>query len=142
MNMKEEMNFYKNYMNGLDIIVWNYYIGEQKMAKGVIFSIKNVIIKDLLYVYAKMKKGIYLVDMLPYLGLCHASDRGPHFGGKCDLYIDNNPFNNNSSDCYLGGSYPDVLGKGNSVFSGDANTNNTVSHFKLKEIEVFKLVNH
>ena len=56
-------------MNGLDIIVWNYYIGEQKMVKDVIFSIKNVIIKDLLYVYAKMKKGIFLEDMLPYLGL-------------------------------------------------------------------------
>ena len=72
----------------------------------------------------------------------HRSDIGPTFGGNTDLYICNNPFNNNSSGCCLGGSYPDVLGKGNSVFSGDANTNNTTSNFKLKEIEVFKLVNH
>ena len=71
----------------------------------------------------------------------HYSGYGPTFGGNHDLHICNNPFNNNSS-CYLGYSYPDVLGKGNSVFSGDANTNNTLSKFKLKEIEVFKLVNH
>ena len=68
----------------------------------------------------------------------HNSNRGPTFGGNHDLYICNNPFDNNSSYCSLGYSYPDVLGKGNSVFSGDANTNN----FKLKEIEVLKLVNH
>ena len=67
----------------------------------------------------------------------HDSSYGPTFGGNHDLLICNNPFNNNSY-CSLGYSYPDVLGKGNSVFSGDANTGS----FKLKEIEVFKLVNH
>ena len=68
----------------------------------------------------------------------HNSGYGPTFGGNHDLYICNNPFNNKDSYCSLGYSYPDVLGKGNSVFSGDANTN----YFKLKEIEVFKLINH
>ena len=72
----------------------------------------------------------------------HDSNYGPTFGRNHDLYICNNPFNNANSYCYLGHSYPDVLGKGNSVFSGDASTNNTNSFFKLKEIEVFKLVNH
>ena len=71
----------------------------------------------------------------------HGSELGPAFGGNHDLKIVNNPFNNTNSYCQLG-NYPDVLGKGNSVFSGDANTNNTRSKFKLKEIEVFKLVNH
>ena len=68
----------------------------------------------------------------------HGQDRGPAFGGNHDLYICNNPFDNNNSYCNLGSSYADVLGKGNSVFSGDANT----KYFKLKEIEVFKLVNN
>ena len=34
-------------------------------------------------------------------------------------------------------NYQDNSGKGNSIFSGDNNTNN----FKLKELEVFKLLN-
>ena len=67
----------------------------------------------------------------------HGSDRGPSFGGNHDLYISNNYLNNKSSYCNFGHAYPDILGKGNSIFSGDVNTNN----FKLKELEVFKLLN-
>ena len=67
----------------------------------------------------------------------HANKYGPAFGGNHDLYISNNYLNNNSSYCKFGYSYPDVLGKGNSNFSGDVNAGN----FKLKELEVFKLLN-
>ena len=67
----------------------------------------------------------------------HNSGYGPTFGGNHDLYISSNYLNNSDSYCTLGHSYPDVLGKGNSVFSGDINTTN----FKLKELEVFKLLN-
>ena len=67
----------------------------------------------------------------------HGNDRGPAFGGNHNLYISDNYLNNNSSYCSFGYSYPDVLGKGNSTFSGDVNTKN----FKLKELEVFKLLN-
>ena len=67
----------------------------------------------------------------------HDSGYGPTFGGNHDLYISNNYLNNNSSYCSLGYSYPDVLGQGNSIFSGDVNTKS----FKLKELEVFKLFN-
>ena len=67
----------------------------------------------------------------------HGNDRGPSFGGNHDLGIYDNYLNNNSSYCSFGYSYPDVLGKGNSTFSGDVNTGN----FKLKELEVFKLLN-
>ena len=62
---------------------------------------------------------------------------GPTFGGNHDLYITDNYLNNNSSYASLGYTYTDVLGRGNSIFSGDNNTNN----FKLKEMEVFKLIN-
>jgi len=67
----------------------------------------------------------------------HGSDRGPAFGGNHDLAIFDNYLNNKSSYASLGCSYPDILGKGNSVFSGDVNSN----YFKLKELEVFKLLN-
>ena len=65
------------------------------------------------------------------------SGYGPTFGGNHDLYISNNYLSNNSSYCDFGYSYIDSLGYGNSIFSGDANSNN----FKLKEMEVFKLLN-
>ena len=48
--------------------------------------------------------------------------------------------NNNDSYARIGGSYndyQDVLGKGNSVFTGDVNS----ECFKLKELEVFKVYN-
>ena len=67
----------------------------------------------------------------------HNSDRGPAFGYGHDIYISNNYLNNNSSEANLGYSYNDVLGKGNSTFSSNNNTN----QFKLKELEVFKLFN-
>ena len=67
----------------------------------------------------------------------HNSNRCLTFGCGHDLYICNNHINSTSSYAYLGFSYPDVLGKGNSIFSGDNNNN----HFKLKELEVFKLLN-
>ena len=66
----------------------------------------------------------------------HDKGYGPIFGGNNDLRI-NNYFDDNQSYCKLGYSYPDTLGKGNSVFSGDVNTN----YFKLKEFEVFKMFN-
>ena len=67
----------------------------------------------------------------------HANNYGPAFGGNHDLKISDNYLNNNSSYCLFGYSYPDVLGKGNSTFSGDVSTSN----FKLNELEVFKLLN-
>ena len=67
----------------------------------------------------------------------HDSSYGPTFGGNHDLYISSNCLNNTDSYCSFGYSYPDIIGKGNSIFSGDVNTGS----FKLKEIEVFKLFN-
>ena len=68
----------------------------------------------------------------------HSSDRLA-FGNGHDLYICNNYLNNTSSNSYLGYAYSDVLGKGYSIFTGDNNGNN--HNFKLKELEVFKLLN-
>ena len=69
--------------------------------------------------------------------VCHGSDSCSIFGCGFDLYIGNNYLNGTYSYASLGGSYPDVLGKGNSIFSGDNNN----KKFKLKELEVFKILN-
>ena len=61
---------------------------------------------------------------------------GPIFGNGHDLYISNN-YLNKGSYCKLGKAYPDILGKGNSIFTGDANGGNT--NITIKELEVFKL---
>ena len=69
--------------------------------------------------------------------VCHYSERGPAFGDGHDICIFNDYLNNNNSYSNIGSSYQDVLGKGCSIFTGDANNNN--HNFKLKELEVFKL---
>jgi len=38
---------------------------------------------------------------------------------------------------YFPNTYPDVLGKGKSIFTGDSNNDNC--KFKIKEIEIFKI---
>ena len=67
----------------------------------------------------------------------HNPNYGPTFGNGHDLYISDNYLNNTNSQSYLGYAYQDVLGKGASIFTGDVNSN----VFKLKELEVFKLLN-
>ena len=67
----------------------------------------------------------------------HGIKFGPIFGGNNNFRIADNFLNNKESYCILGYSYPDILGKGDSVFCGDVNTN----YFSLKELEVFKLNN-
>ena len=73
----------------------------------------------------------------PEYAVYHGNDRGPAFGGAHDIYISNNYLNNANSYSNLGHSYTDILGKGKSIFSGDNNSSN----FKMKELEVFKLLN-
>ena len=58
-------------MNRLDKKIRNYYIEEQKIGVDLIYFIINIIIKDQLYVYVKMKREIYLEDMLPFHGQLH-----------------------------------------------------------------------
>ena len=61
------------------------------------------------------------------------SESGPCFGGGNDICT----LEDNSSNSYFPHSYKDILGKGNSIFTGDLNNNNY--NFNLKEIEVFKI---
>ena len=60
------------------------------------------------------------------------SSYGPTFGNSCDIHI-----YKNSTFSIFPSSYQDILGKGNSILTGNSNDNNF--NFKLKEIEVFKI---
>ena len=62
------------------------------------------------------------------------SSNGPTFGNGFDLYICNNCLNNTSSYTYLGNAYSDVLGKGNSIFTGDNNNNNQKFKKRIRSI--------
>ena len=66
----------------------------------------------------------------------HPSD-GPRFGGGCDLGI----YSDFIKDGGWSGfpyTYKDIIGKGKSIFTGDLNNNNP--RFKIKEIEIFKII--
>ena len=65
----------------------------------------------------------------------HGSDHGAHFGGDIKIFRD---FINSDSRSQFPDDYEDSLGKGKSIFTGDLNNNNY--EFKVKDIEVFKLI--
>jgi len=67
----------------------------------------------------------------------HNRDYGPNFGYSCDIYISED-FINGVTKSTFPETYIDVLGKGKSIFTGDSNNNN--DKFKIKEIEVFKVI--
>ena len=66
----------------------------------------------------------------------HYYNSGPSFGGGVDIIIYYDFINSNSNSTFPC-SYQDILGKGKSIFTGDANNSN--SDFKVEEIEVFKV---
>ena len=70
-----------------------------------------------------------------YRSVYHGTDYGPYFGWNDLCFY--TTFNDNSNESYFPSYYKDIIGKGKSIFTGDINNNNT--HFKLKEIEIFKL---
>ena len=67
----------------------------------------------------------------------HYSGNGLCFGAGCDIGVSSSDFQNNNSYSNFPYSYNDTLGKGHSIFSGDASNSN--NKYMLKELEVFKL---
>ena len=67
----------------------------------------------------------------------HHPSYGPVFGDGNDLGIENDFIKDGgwSDFPYI---YQDILGKGKSIFTGDLNNNN--DNFKIKEIEIFKIL--
>ena len=65
------------------------------------------------------------------------SDYGTTFGVGHDIGVATSDFQNNDSYSNFPNRYNDTLGKGHSIFSGDASNSN--NSYRLKELEVFKL---
>ena len=65
----------------------------------------------------------------------HNYNHGAHFGGDIKIFED---FSTENSRSQFPDDYEDTLNKGKSIFTGDLNNNNY--EFKVKEIEVFKLL--
>ena len=151
-------------MNGQEVKVWNYYIEVQEMVCQLILFIIDVIIKDQLYLYLKMKMDIYAsIDLTSYGNYRSATDsfiftltnkynieptKFPNTDTRYSINDNSNsgPRFGGGHDIYIGftsnytnfpsSAYKDVLGKGYSIFKG----NNDNYNFNLKEIEVFKLI--
>ena len=70
-------------------------------------------------------------------GVYHNINYGPSFGPCCDITI-NNDFKNKDSSTDFPCRYQDILGKGKSVFTGDYN--NSITKIKIDEIEVFRVI--
>ena len=120
-----------NIFGGYASISWTSAGGDYKSANGCfLFTLTNIYgTEPTKFPNTNQNKAVY-----------HNSSLGPVFGSAYNLKIVSDYLNNNNSYAYIGGSYndyQDVLGKGNSVFSGDVNT----EYFKLKELEVFKVYN-
>ena len=120
-----------NIFGGYASISWTSASGSYKSGNGCfLFTLTNIYgTEPTKFPNINQNKAVY-----------HYSSYGPIFGNAQNLLIHSDYLNNNNSYAYIGGSYndyQDVLGKGNSVFSGDVNT----EHFKLKELEVFKVYN-
>ena len=67
----------------------------------------------------------------------HRPSYGPEFGYGRDLGIYPD-FAKNGGWSNFPDSYQDIIGKGKSIFTGDLNNNN--NNFKIKEIEIFKIL--
>ena len=61
---------------------------------------------------------------------------GPKFGAGCDLGL-HGDFSQKGGWTNLGNTFPDILNKGRSIFTGDTNKSNY--KFRIKEVEVFQL---
>ena len=65
----------------------------------------------------------------------HYKDYGTLFGNN-DIYVRKDFMNQNTYSAFPS-YYQDTLGKGKSIFTGNANNN--ITDFKVKEIEIYKI---
>jgi len=117
------LNEKDNIFGGYSSIPWQNNGGGKTANDCFLFTLTNIY-------NTEPTKFPYVKDRSVY----HGSGYGPCFGD--DLFFYTN-FGDNSNVSTLPRNYQDVLGKGRSIFTGDSNNNN--KHFKLKDIEIFKL---
>jgi len=120
-----------NIFGGYTSISWTSAGGIYKSANGCfLFTLTNIYgTEPTKFPNSNQNNAVY-----------HNSSFGPVFGSTYNLIIYGDYHHVADSYARIGSSYndyQDALGKSHSVFSGDVNTN----HFKLKELEVFKVYN-
>ena len=119
----------KNIFGGFTPVSWTSNGGWNKSEECFIFTLVNI------YNTGPTKFPFQNKDNYSIYG---NTSNGPCFGGGFDIGVNYSDFLNNDSYVEFPYSYKDVLQKGNSIFTGDINNNN--KKFKLKEIEVFKIL--
>jgi len=115
----------ENIFGGYTSISWNKDDGTCSDSKSFIFTLTNI------YEIEPTK-----FSSTSYKNVHHTSDYGPSFGEHdSDISIYSN-FLEKDSKSVFPEQYKDSTGKGKSIFTGNPNS----STFKLKEIEVFKII--
>jgi len=118
------LNDKDNIFGGYSSIPWTSSGGDKTANDCFIFTLTNIYnTEPTKFPYAQSRSVL------------HDPDHGPYFGQKYDLGF-YTTFNDNSNWSGFPSSFKDIIGKGKSIFTGDINNN---THFKLKEIEIFKL---
>ena len=113
-----------NIFGGYSSISWTSDSKEHSAPDSFLFTLtNNYNIEPTKFVSKNDQREVY-----------HRSDYGPIFGGGRDLGIYPD-ISEKGGWSNFPNTYPDILGKGKSIFTGDINK----SIFKIKEIEVFKL---
>ena len=119
------LNDKDNIFGGYSSIPWTNNEGNKTANDCFLFTLSNIY-------NTEPTKFPYVSGRSVY----HGSSNGPYFGGSPDLGFYKS-FDDNSNYSGFPSNYQDVLGKRNSIFTGDFNNNN--KNFKLKEIEIFKI---
>jgi len=115
-----------NIFGGYASIPWTSINSYYSAPKSFIFTLSNIYNTEPTKFPSKNdQKEVY-----------HYSGYGPTIGGGYVLAV-NNDFINSNSWSNFPNTYPDILGKGKSIFTG--NSNNSNNKFEIKEIEVFKI---
>ena len=117
-----------NIFGGFSSVSWTSYGNYKQAPNSFLFTLTNI--------YETTPTKFQLKNNNDSNAIFDHSSNGVIFGNGYDLYVRNDFFNNNIYSNFPC-AYKDSIGKGKSIFTGDAS--NYTSNFKVKEIEVFKL---
>ena len=116
-----------NIFGGFSSVSWTNKGGWKQSPNSFLFTLTNI--------YGTNPTKFLLSNNNNSNAIYSSIDYGPYFG-MTDLRLYDDFFNKKSYSSFPD-TYQDNIGKGNSIFTGETNKNN--SNFKVKELEVFKL---
>ena len=118
-----------NIFGGFSSVSWTSYGNYKQAPNSFLFSLTNI--------HGINPTKFQLKNNNDSNAIYDGSTYGAIFGGGHDLYVRKDFLNNNTCSNFPY-SYEDSIGKGKSIFTGDPN--NSTTEFKIKEVEVFKLL--